>query len=60
MKQQINEWTDESFKDQPKRWTKNYNLLDGTGLTDFEKLNKKEIDFSARMKRFRTKNMKWG
>jgi hypothetical protein len=34
--------------------------VDKTGLTDFEKLNKKEIDFSARMKRFRTKNMKWG
>ena len=36
-KKQLNEWNDDSFKKLPKRWSKNYNKPDGTGLTEFEK-----------------------
>ena len=52
----LNEWTDKSHKNQPKRWTKDFNEKDGTGLTEFEKQNVKneDIKFSNQMKRFRT------
>jgi hypothetical protein len=55
----INEWTDRSFKDQPKRWAKNLN--DADGLTEFERKNiqKEETIFKKQMQRFKTKNMKW-
>jgi hypothetical protein len=57
MKKQINEWEDESFKDQPKRWSKTMDKP----LTEFEETQKdKKVDFTAQMKRFGTKNMKWG
>ena len=57
----LNEWTDKSHNTKPKRWLKDFNKSDGTGLTDFEKTNVKKEDnqFSKQMKRFRTKNMKW-
>ena len=57
----LNEWTDKSHGTKPKRWSKDFNKSDGTGLTDFEKTNVKKEDtkFSEQMKRFRTKNMKW-
>ena len=57
----LNEWTDKSHENQPKRWSKDFNEKDGTGLTEFEKQNVKneDIKFSKQMKRFRTKNMKW-
>tara|TARA_Y100000004_G_scaffold55079_1_gene61349 strand:- start:686 stop:859 length:174 start_codon:yes stop_codon:yes gene_type:complete len=57
MKKQINEWEDRSFKDQPKRWSKTMDKP----LTEFEETQKdKKVDFTAQMKRFGTKNMKWG
>ena len=49
----INEWTDRSFKDQPKRWSKTMDR----SLTEFEEANKdKKIDFTSAMLRFGTKN----
>ena len=58
---EIKEWTDKSHGTKPKRWSKDFNKSDGTGLTDFEKTNVKKEDtkLSEQMKRFRTKNMKW-
>mgnify|MGYP001322416219 CR=1 FL=1 len=55
----LNEWTDRSFENQPKRWSKNGN--DKDGLTEFERtnVNKEEAVFKKQMQRFRTKNMKW-
>ncbi len=55
----INEWTDRSFKNQPKRWSKNGK--DSDGLTEFERKNveKEESIFKKQMRRFKTKNMKW-
>ena len=34
IKQELNEWNDETFKNKPKRWSKSFG---GTGLTEFEK-----------------------
>ena len=55
MKKRIKEWTDRSFKDQPKRWSK---TMDRT-LTEFEEKQKdQKIDFTNAMLRFKTKNFK--
>ena len=53
----INEWTDRSFKNQPKRWSKNGKDTDG--LTEFERKNveKEEAIFKKQMRRFKTKHM---
>ena len=56
-KKQLNEWKDESFKKLPKRWTKNYNKPDGTGLTEFEKLGGKDIP--KKKTKDNPKNFKW-
>jgi len=49
----INEWTDRSFKNQPKRWSKTMDKP----LTEFEETQKdKKIDFTNAMLRFGTKN----
>ena len=58
-KQNVNEWTDRSFLNQPKRWSKNGN--DKGGLTEFERKHyeKEETIFRKQMRRFNTKNMKW-
>jgi len=39
IKQELNEWTDETFRNKPKRWSKN--TFD-TGLTEFEKQGGKD------------------
>ena len=39
-KEQVNEWTDDSFKDQPKRWSKS---MDSDSLTEQEQLNEKSV-----------------
>ena len=50
----INEWTDRSFKNQPKRWSKTMDKP----LTEFEETQKtKKIDFTNAMVRFKTKNL---
>ena len=50
----INEWTDISFKNQPKRWSKTMDKP----LTEFEETQKtKKIDFTNAMVRFKTKNL---
>ena len=36
IKQELNEWNDETFKNKPKRWTKPFG---GSGLTEHEKLS---------------------
>ena len=36
-KKKLNEWTDESFKKQPNRWTTKFNGPDASSLTEFEK-----------------------
>ena len=51
----INEWTDRSFKDQPKRWAKNVN--DADGLTEFER--KGGRDNTNKLKHPNKKNFKW-
>jgi hypothetical protein len=56
-KKQLNEWNDESFKKLPKRWSKNYNKPDGTGLTEFEKLGGKDIPKKKTKKN--PKGFKW-
>ena len=33
IKQELNEWTDETFRNKPKRWTKSFG---GSGLTEYE------------------------
>ena len=48
MKKPLNEWNDKSFKKQPKRWTKDFNKDDGTGLTEFEKLGGKDYKKSKK------------
>ena len=55
----LNEWTDKSFENQPKRWSKNGN--DKDGLTEFERKHyeKEETLLRKQMRRFNTKNMKW-
>ena len=55
----INEWTDRSFTNQPKRWSKSGK--DADGLTEFERKNveKEDAIFKKQMRRFKTKNMKW-
>ena len=55
MKKQLNEWTDRSFKDLPKRWSKNGN--DKDGLTEFERKGGK--DNSKILKHPNKKNFKW-
>ena len=51
----INEWTDRSFKNHPKRWSKTMDKP----LTEFEETQKdKKIDFTNAMLRFNTKNFK--
>jgi hypothetical protein len=40
-KKKLNEWNDESFKKQPKRWTTKFNGPDSTSLTEFEKLKRR-------------------
>ena len=55
VRNEIKEWTDRSFKDQPKRWSK---TMDRT-LTEFEEKQKdQKIDFTNAMLRFKTKNFK--
>jgi len=39
-KEQVNEWTDDSFKDQPKRWSKS---MDSDSLTEQEQLDEKSV-----------------
>jgi hypothetical protein len=56
-KKQLNEWNDESFKKLPKRWSKNYNKPDGTGLTEFEKKGAK--DFPKKKTKKNPKGFKW-
>ena len=36
IKQELNEWNDETFKNKPKRWSKPFG---GSGLTEYEKLS---------------------
>ena len=49
----MEEWTDRSFKNQPKRWSKTMNKP----LTEFKETQKdKKIDFTNAMLRFGTKN----
>ena len=55
MKQKLNEWTDRSFKDLPKRWSKNGN--DKDGLTEFERNGGKDI--STKSSPTNPKNFKW-
>ncbi len=55
MKKQLNEWTDRSFKDLPKRWSKNGN--DKSGLTEFEKKGGK--DTPKKVNKTNPKNFKW-
>ena len=38
----LNEWTDKSFKELPKRWSKSYKDHKWDGLTEFEKLGGKD------------------
>jgi hypothetical protein len=40
LKELLKEWTDTSFRDLPKRWSKPYN--DSDGLTEFERLGGKD------------------
>jgi hypothetical protein len=44
-KEQVNEWTDDSFKDQPKRWSK---PMDDNSLTEQEQLNEKKVELYFR------------
>ena len=46
-KEQVNEWTDKSFRNQPKRWSKS---LDDTkdGLTEQERLEEKKVELYFR------------
>lgn len=44
-KEQVNEWTDDSFKDQPKRWSKS---MDSDSLTEQEQLDEKKVELYFR------------
>jgi hypothetical protein len=55
LKTLLNEWTDRSFKDLPKRWSKNVN--DKDGLTEFER--KGGRDNTNKLKHPNKKNFKW-
>ncbi len=44
-KEQVNEWTDDSFKDKPKRWSKS---MDSDSLTEQEQLDEKKVELYFR------------
>ena len=56
MKKQLNEWTDRSFKDLPKRWSKSGNDSKD-GLTEFERKGGKDIP--KKTNKTNPKNFKW-
>jgi len=56
-KKKLNEWTDESFKKQPNRWSTKFNGPDASSLTEFEKKGAKDKQTPKNTKN--PKNMKW-
>ena len=56
-KKQLNEWNDESFKKQPKRWTTKFNGPKSESLTEFERKGGKDKQTPKDTKNPR--NMKW-
>jgi hypothetical protein len=56
-KQKLNEWNDESFKKQPKRWTTKFNGPKSESLTEFERKGGKDKQTPKDTKNPR--NMKW-
>lgn len=56
-KKQLNEWNDDSFKKQPKRWTTKFNGPKSESLTEFERKGGKDKQTPKDTKNPR--NMKW-
>ena len=56
-KKKLNEWNDDSFKKQPKRWTTKFNGPKSESLTEFERKGGKDKQTPKDTKNPR--NMKW-
>jgi len=56
-KKQLNEWNDDSFKKQPKRWTTKFNGPKSESLTEFERKGAKDKQTPKNTQNPR--NMKW-
>ena len=56
IKQELNEWNDEAFRNKPKRWSKPFG---GNGLTEYEKLSEgPAYEYSNQVKKIeRAENM---